>query len=551
MDTIVKASSETEQRDPQRYLKLADQAAAKQDWEDAIANYQLVLRDRPQEADLYARLGQIYHHANQHGSAADCFYQALRLEPHRAKAMGYFHLGNTLLTQDKNDLAFVCYRRAIKREPHRAEFHYALGQVLSKQKMWNAAVAAYRQSLELEPNVSNVCHAIAVALAQTHQFGEARSFLQKAIELNPTEAKFHWELAKLWKIQGNLQEEVNCCLQALKSQPNYTEPYVHLRYNRLRYDISEDSDLLNDVISTCHQVIELKPDCTWVYSLLGYALTKKGQAEAAVPYYQIASCQKAMRRRPDIPPEVWKSAIRKAPDFLIIGGFKCATTSLYQYLNHHPQILPSLEKELDFFDLEYEQGLSWYQAQLPPIPQTSVFRAGEATPNYLYCPQAPQRVLDAFPDIKLIVILRDPIDRAVSHFHFVPQNGQKKRAIEEVFSTEMKRLEEAISSGSLSLRHLNQNRYLGHSLYLYPLQIWLSYFPMKNVKIVQQEALAFQPSAVLNSIFSFLELPAHELKEYQRHKLGCYSPISQELRSSLETFFHPHREKIEKLLLTC
>lgn len=548
MNTLAKTSSPMEKAGAQYYIKLAEKAVAEQNWEDAIASYQLALQDSPQEADVYVRLGRIYHHVNQDSSAANCFYQALNLAPERASGMGYFHLGNTFLTQGKLDLAFVCYRKAIKQDPHQAEFHHALGQALAEQQMWNAAIASYHQALDLAPDTAKVCHDIAMALIQAHHLEEAQSYLQKTVELDSSAAKSYWELAKLWKRKGNIKEEVHCCLKALQKQPNFTKPYVHLRYNCLRYDISQNSDLLNDVITCCNQVIEQRSDCTWAHSLLGYALTNKGEVEAAIPHYQTASCKKAMRRRPDISADEWKSALRKAPDFLIIGGFKCATTSLYQYLNHHPQVLPTLEKELDFFDLEFERGLDWYLAQLPPIPQTSAFLTGEATPNYLYCPQAPQRIIEAFPDIKLIIILRDPIDRAVSHYHFVPQNEQKPQSIEQVFLRQMKQLQAAIDKGKLSLQHLNQHRYLGHGLYVYPLQKWLSNFEKKNVLVLQQETLSTQPSTVLNSAFSFLGLPEYHLPEHQRYKLGRYDPIRWELRQSLKKFFQPHNQKLEDCL---
>ena len=532
----------------QRYTQLGAQSAQQQDWTAAIAYYQKALKLDPQNVSIHRRLAQLYYQANQLEAAANYWFQALRFQPDQVQATEHFELGQTLLHQGKIEEALVCFQQAIQQEPNQSEFHYGWGQALANQQQWGDAILAYQQALNLQPNVAEIHHDMAEALVHNHQLEQAQMHFQEAIQLNPASAKSYWELAKLWKIQGNLTEEVRCCLKALQSQPTFSQVYIHLRYIRLRYDIPEDSEVLNEVRVWCQQILEQNPSCIWADSLMGYALTKQGQVEAAIPYYQTASYKKAIRSKPGVSPEAWKTAIRKTPDFLIIGGFKCATTSLYQYLIHHPQVLPAVEKELDFFDLQFERGLDWYQAQFPPIPQTADFRTGEATPSYLYCPQAPQRVFDSFPEIKLIVLLRNPIDRAVSHYYFLQRNPRQAQSLDQVIDREARQLQAVIKAGELSLQHLNQHPYLGHSLYVYPLQEWLTRFPSDNVLILQQEALAAQPKTTLSSVFAFLGLPDYPLSEYMRYKQGSYDPINVELRQSLAEFFRPHTQKLEELL---
>ncbi|WP_287276577.1 MULTISPECIES: sulfotransferase domain-containing protein [unclassified Okeania] len=112
------------------------------------------------------------------------------------------------------------------------------------------------------------------------------------------------------------------------------------------------------------------------------------------------------------------------PSFIIIGAQKRGTTSLYNYMIEHPQILPASKKELHFFNWvskpgnrKKPEGVDWYLSQFPTIPDGKNLITGEATPDYLVDPHTPQRMFNLVPDVKLIVLLRNPIDRAVSHYH--------------------------------------------------------------------------------------------------------------------------------------
>ena len=103
---------------------------------------------------------------------------------------------------------------------------------------------------------------------------------------------------------------------------------------------------------------------------------------------------------------------RRLPDFLIIGAQKCGTSSMFAYLNQHPQMkLPDV-KEIHFFDLNYSNGLDWYTSHFPPASLSHRMVTGEASPYYLFHPHVPERVRLHCPDVKLVVMLRNPVDRA-------------------------------------------------------------------------------------------------------------------------------------------
>src|SRR5258706_11489250 len=106
------------------------------------------------------------------------------------------------------------------------------------------------------------------------------------------------------------------------------------------------------------------------------------------------------------------SRYRKLPDFLIIGAQRSGTSTLYQYIARHPDVRGAFRKEVHYFDMHYDRGLDWYRACFPTRGFT-----GESSPSYLIHPEVPARVAAVLPDIKLIAILRNPVERAYSAYN--------------------------------------------------------------------------------------------------------------------------------------
>ena len=135
------------------------------------------------------------------------------------------------------------------------------------------------------------------------------------------------------------------------------------------------------------------------------------------------------------------SPLRRWPDFLIIGTQRGGTTSLYEYLCRHPQVSPATEKEIHYFDFQTARGPAWYRAHFPwRFPRTRI--TGEASPFYLFHPRVPRLVRDLLPAVRLIVLLRDPVERAHSHFRLQKRAGIERLAtFEEALEAEPARLE--------------------------------------------------------------------------------------------------------------
>jgi hypothetical protein len=196
--------------------------------------------------------------------------------------------------------------------------------------------------------------------------------------------------------------------------------------------------------------------------------------------------------------------LRGLPSLLIIGTQKGGTTSLFNYLVEHPDVLPSLTKEVHYFDLNYRSGLPWYRARFPYQRQLAGRITLDATPYYMTHPLAPERAARLFPDIKLIALLRNPIDRAYSHYQHERRGGRESLSFGEALDREAERVageEERIRREPFyySWNH-HRYAYTGRGLYLEQLQRWTQHFPRSQLLVLQSEWLFRDPAAATATI---------------------------------------------------
>lgn len=144
------------------------------------------------------------------------------------------------------------------------------------------------------------------------------------------------------------------------------------------------------------------------------------------------------------------------PTFLGIGVPRAGTTWLHELLSGHPEIfLPTRRKEVRFFDRHHQHGLGWYEGFFCPPEDAARYRAiGEISPQYLYGPSCPGRIALALPDVKLIVLLRHPVDRAFSNYGFVVQRRNFRGTFEEFLRARPLHLERGFYSRYLE-RYVN------------------------------------------------------------------------------------------------
>jgi len=229
------------------------------------------------------------------------------------------------------------------------------------------------------------------------------------------------------------------------------------------------------------------------------------------------------------------SKLRKLPDFLIIGAGKAGTTSLYDYLCQHSKINPALFKEIHYFDTHYNKGENWYKLHFPFQSIT-----GEASPYYIYHPSVAQRVKKLIPTIKLIIILRNPIDRAYSQYTHEVRNKNESLSFEDAIIAESSRLKDK------SFTEVDRMifSYLDRGKYASQIKTWLKYFPKKQIKIIP-----FGNIIKTDEIFDFLGLKPELINtKYKLNAGGVYQPIHTETRKKLDEYFKPYNKELFELL---
>jgi hypothetical protein len=256
--------------------------------------------------------------------------------------------------------------------------------------------------------------------------------------------------------------------------------------------------------------------------------------------------------------------LRLLPDFIIIGVQKGGTTSLYRYLIEHPSIAPIYVKEPHFFDIYFHKRLGWYRAHFPTLAEKYAaqlvrgqkFLTGEASPYYLLHPLAAKRVAETLPHVKLIVLLRNPVDRAYSQYqHQRRQPGVEPLSFEEAIEREAERLageEEKMLQderyASFNHRHYS---YLARGTYIEQLPRWMKMFPREQFLILKSEDLFSNPAAIVAQTLEFLNIPISEEqreKVYKPFNEARYEPMAPETRTRLVEHFRPLNARLYEFL---
>lgn len=240
---------------------------------------------------------------------------------------------------------------------------------------------------------------------------------------------------------------------------------------------------------------------------------------------------------------------RPLPDFLIAGAAKAGTTSLHAYLSEHPAVSSPIRKEIHYFDLNMRRGEGWYRSHFPA--DTSAV-TGESTPYYLFHPLVPERVAATLPEVKVIVLLRDPIDRAFSQHNHEVASGHESLSFERALECEAERLagEEArlrADPGHRSFAHQHFS-YQARGRYAVQLERWFEHFDRDRFLIIRAEDLFADPAAELAVAQRFLGLDVVLPANLTARNARRYAPIDPALRTRLVKRFRPENERLHQLI---
>ena len=250
---------------------------------------------------------------------------------------------------------------------------------------------------------------------------------------------------------------------------------------------------------------------------------------------------------------------RALPDFVIVGAQKSGTSSLHRYFCQHPSLLPAKIKEVHFFNGgldpdwdKFTSGEALYRSYFPLRGTVRQYDAlcFEASPDYLFNPIAIQRMRELMPEVKIIVLLRDPVERAISHYFHERRRGRETEEMGRAFALEDERLSRSIRERDFKDSHFINLSYKSRGLYAEQVRRLFEHYPREQVKVFEAEEFFEDPKSVMSNILEFLGLCDFpnliDVKPIGVGKNRTNVPI--EIRDHLSSYFHiPNLELVELL----
>lgn len=253
---------------------------------------------------------------------------------------------------------------------------------------------------------------------------------------------------------------------------------------------------------------------------------------------------------------------RTLPDFLVIGTKRGGTTSLFNYLQMHPGVLGLFpqsrgRKSSDYFFKHKTNGADWYRSHFhtrayrtrlesrlgyPPV-------AGEVSPYYLWDPRIARMAHDLNPSLKAVALLRDPVERAWSHYQERTANGVEPLAFEDALAAEDDRLHGELDRMAADPAYYSEAHdwysYRSRGVYLPQLRNWTAVFPAEQLLVLRSEDMYADVQGVFDRICDFLGLPGHRLPTTRTFGAGRRSTMPEGARAELTAFYRPHNAALE------
>jgi tetratricopeptide (TPR) repeat protein len=530
----------------------------------------------------------------------------------------YQSSGNDKFNKKDCDEVIKGYQKALELKQNLSiEIAQNLSKVLSKKYSLSEVIYIYINIVErnLNDGNSDCNYYLGIVITQislrTGQLSKSIEFFKEAIEFQPSNIWLHYYLGLNLANNSKIDQAIEKYIEVIRKSYDFFPAYVQLgilflkkenlkeaiKYNiqafRLLHIYSTNRRLIEDlvlsnqellqkgfiqenkfsvesleemriVLETAINNIDDFSDNTVVelYFTISKILKNQGKLREAIHYNAKASYYKAKKIKPDVYNNVLNLESFRSPNFLIIGVKKCATTSLYDYLVQHPQILPASIKEpqfvtglirerkknkVDLYEKLSKSDLELYLSLFPPHPAEEKYLTGEASTTYMWYPGIEKVVFNSFPKVKLITLLRNPVKRVISEYNFQVELGREKRSLEEMVDSQLEYIRKLNNPSEVTIQPRFDD-YLVHSLYFYFIEKWMKIFPRNQFLVLKNEDLSVQPDIVMHKTFEFLDLQKYDFIKYSKKLVGHYPEVDKKILSRLHKFFEPHNKRLEELL---
>jgi tetratricopeptide (TPR) repeat protein len=570
---------------PLSYQKLGEVFLQQEKWQEAAKAYQKVVELEPNSFWAYQNLGKaLYQQGKRFSKQQKCqeavaaYSKAIQLNP--VLGSTYYNLGLSLWQMQQWEDAVAAYIQAIRLQPNESIFLHQLGDLLKDKSELSlesilqshlllsdtdanenvkfssflielahqlanhyytqAAIILYKLSLQIHPDNLEVNQKIEQAVLLEKEMNEKIKKAKNIVKQHPKSFQGYRELGALLLQKNYWSESIDAYLKALELKPETGSWY----YEKELWNLAQHHNKLDRVIEIYRQVLQKKPYLVNCHVHLGKALSLQGNLEAAIASYQAAGRQATLAKSPRLQSQ---SKLRlspvESPDFIIIGAQKSGTTSLYHYLSQHPKVISSIVKEVNFWSRDFDYGLDWYLAQFPPSPKRQKLFTGEASPSYLNTREAPERLFSVFPNMKLIVLLRNPVNRAISHYYHWRRENWASCQLKDAIESDIQELENHEKD------YWNQpHSYVARGVYVEFLKIWMTIFPKEQFLIIKSEDFYENPAKTLSQVYRFLDIPNRKIEDFKPYNSGSYSSVDPAIIQTLQDYFKPYNAELEDFL---
>jgi len=251
---------------------------------------------------------------------------------------------------------------------------------------------------------------------------------------------------------------------------------------------------------------------------------------------------------------------RTLPNFLVVGAQRSGTTSLFLYLARHRLVFgPRRAKGVHYFDTDFHRSLDWYRAHFPR--RSSLERlarsqgvtpaVGEGAPYYLFHPAIADRIAEVVPGCRILIVLREPLDRAVSHHAHEQRRGFEDLPLLEALAAETNRLageEERLLADPLyvSKAHIH-HAYIGRGQYATQVERYLERFGRDQVLVIDSTALKTDPGRTVREATDFLGLDPITDADYPLYNQRDHDPVDADLRARYGPRFDESNARLREL----
>src|SRR5579875_3158838 len=249
---------------------------------------------------------------------------------------------------------------------------------------------------------------------------------------------------------------------------------------------------------------------------------------------------------------------RSLPRFVIVGAQRCGTTSLTRTLSGHPAVFgPLVHREVHYFDVAYQRGMAWYRSNFPlTLRGRKAARAAgaplttfESSPYYMFHPLAPERIYRDLPGVKLLVLLRDPVERAFSAHTHELELGFETEPFERAIELEDTRLEgeaDRIVADPTYYSHSHQHHsYRARGQYIEQLERLEQIFGRERIHVLDSGDYFADPAPLYDELLNFLELPKTGLPDFKKQNARPRpAPMPESVRTALKDHYRPYDERL-------